>query len=124
VADASCGAIAQAGVSGQLPLAGLLVGFLTGVAFQNGVAVIGEMLGIEVHGNGRMHKPALVDAAQTRHIWRIEMARAEAVLLSAVCRFCVDVSGESERVIALIEKGLIHGLYTVSEGLMTWSEPA
>jgi len=38
----------------------VLAGFLTGVGFQVAIAVLGEMLGVEVHGNGTMRQLAAV----------------------------------------------------------------
>jgi SulP family sulfate permease len=48
----------------------VLVGFLTGVGFQVGIAVLGEMLGLEVHSRRTV----------------VQLAQVSAVCLTCICR--------------------------------------
>lgn len=44
----------------------VLVGFLTGVGFQVGIAVSGTMLGLEIHSRRKRHSPTLLRMSRTR----------------------------------------------------------
>jgi high affinity sulfate transporter 1 len=63
----------------------VLVGFLTGVGFQVGIAVLGEMVGIEVHSNRTVGQLAEV-------IGRLPEVRLPALAISAAVIGCIVVS--------------------------------
>jgi len=72
----------------------VLVGFLTGVGLQVGIAVLGEMLGVQVHGNRTLGQLAqLVRAADRVHGPTLALSAAVVFVVLGFRRFAPKLSG-------------------------------
>ena len=79
----------------------VLVGFLTGVGFQVGIAVLGEMLGLEVHSRRSvMQLIEIVRNAPRIHIPSFELAAAVVIGVVLLDRFAPRIPGALIAVVA------------------------
>jgi high affinity sulfate transporter 1 len=72
----------------------VLAGFLTGVGFQVSIAVLGEMLGVEVHGNGTVRQlAAVLGSLSTVHLPVLGISAAVVACILVSRRFAPKLPG-------------------------------
>jgi MFS superfamily sulfate permease-like transporter len=89
----------------------VLVGFLTGVGFQVGIAVLGEMVGVEVHSHGTIGQLTEIFRNLTRiHILTASLSFLVVATVLVLCRFAPRVPGSLIAVAGEITASVIWNL--------------